>query len=318
MRLVTFMQQDRPKIGAILEEKYVVDLNAGSLSLERFGKKTAASQKDFADDMRQFLESGERAFKITRNVLDFARSQLAALPYWILPLQDVRLTAPIPNPSKVVAIGQNYRDHCLEQHAPIPERPIIFAKFPTAVIGQHESITWNPDLTQQVDYEAELAVVIGKRAKNVPQAKAYDYIAGYMNANDVSARDLQFGDKQWVRGKSLDTFCPLGPYLVTQDDVPDPHNLKIRAMLNGNVMQDSNTNNLIFNVPYLLEFITKAFTLLPGDIVLTGTPHGVGVFRDPQIFMKPGDTITIEIEHLGTLTNPVVEWGKEENYRNVI
>jgi acylpyruvate hydrolase len=223
-------------------------------------------------------------------------------------MKDVQLMAPIPNPSKVVAIGQNYRDHCAEQGVEPPERPIIFAKFPTSVIGPGESITWNPELTAQVDYEAELAFVIGQKARNVPQEKAFEYIAGYMNANDVSARDLQFGDRQWVRGKSLDTFCPTGPYLITKDEIVEPHALSIRSILNGTVMQDSHTSNLIFSIPYLLSYASRAFTLLPGDIILTGTPPGVGVFRDPKVLLKPGDTITIEVEHLGTLTNPVIEW----------
>jgi 2-keto-4-pentenoate hydratase/2-oxohepta-3-ene-1,7-dioic acid hydratase in catechol pathway len=167
---------------------------------------------------------------------------------------------------------------------------------------------WAPELTAEVDYEAELAVVIRQKARNVPQEEAFDYVAGYMNANDVSARDLQFGDRQWVRGKSLDTFCPTGPYLVTKDDIPAPHALSIRSILNGTVMQDSNTRNLIFDIPFLIAFASRAFTLLPGDILLTGTPPGVGVFRNPKVLLKPGDTITIEVEKLGSLTNSVVEW----------
>jgi 2-keto-4-pentenoate hydratase/2-oxohepta-3-ene-1,7-dioic acid hydratase in catechol pathway len=314
MRLVTFMQNGRAKLGVVLEHQYIVDLNMAYREFTRHRKTLSQSDVPFGADMRGFLEQGESSLQLANEVIAFVQEQVNAqtskksLPPWLLPEIEVKLTAPIPNPQKVVAIGQNYRDHCAEQGVPIPERPIIFAKFPTAINGPDEPITWNPDLTQQVDYEAELAVVIGKRAKNVSQEDAFEYIAGYMNGNDISARDLQFGDKQWVRGKSLDTFCPIGPYLVTKDEIPDPHHLAIRATLNSTVMQNSNTSNLIFGVPYLIEFITKAITLLPGDILLTGTPPGVGVFRKPPVLLKPGDTITIAVEGLGTLTNPVVEW----------
>ena len=310
MRLVTFMHDEFQTIGVVIEQQYVADLNGAYAELLRQHGKTTRSACPVAADMLDFLELGEPALEMAKEVVNFAQAQLkTARPEtfasWLIPLAAAKLLAPVPNPSKVVAIGQNYRDHCAEQNAPIPERPIIFAKFPTAIIGPGEPITWPPALTAQVDYEAELGVVIGKHAKNVAQAEAFDYVAGYLNGNDVSARDLQFGDRQWVRGKSVDTFCPLGPYLVTKDEIPEPHNLTIRSVLNGVVMQDSNTRNLIFNVPFLIEFITQAFTLLPGDIILTGTPHGVGMFREPKIFLQPGDTITIEVERLGTLTNPV-------------
>jgi 2-keto-4-pentenoate hydratase/2-oxohepta-3-ene-1,7-dioic acid hydratase in catechol pathway len=158
-----------------------------------------------------------------------------------------------------------------------------------------------------VDYEAELAVVIGRRARQVSADQALDYVAGYMNCNDVSARDLQFGDGQWVRGKSLDTFCPLGPWLVTRDEVPDPHSLSMRCTVNGAVLQDSTTAEMIFRVPELIEFASRAFTLLPGDVIATGTPDGVGVFRSPQVFLKDGDVVTVGIEGLGELTNHCVE-----------
>jgi len=302
MKLLTYIQDEQPLVGALLDETTVLDVNAAAYSL--------ASQKIDASSLKGVLEQGEAALQIIQELLDEARQsrQLYEISNFLIPLASVKLAAPIPNPSKVVAIGQNYIDHCREQNAPIPERPIIFAKFPTSVIGCGDAITWHPDLTKEVDYEAELGVVIGKRARCVRKEDAFDYVAGYLNANDVSARDLQFGDKQWVRGKSLDTFCPLGPYLVTKDEIPDPHNLRIRATLNSKVMQDSNTSNLIFRIPELIEFVSAAFTLLPGDILLTGTPPGVGVFRTPKVLMQPGDTITIEVEGLGTLTNPVAAW----------
>ena len=158
-------------------------------------------------------------------------------------------------------------------------------------------------VTQKVDFEAELAVVIRKEVYNCTEAEATETIFGYTCGNDVSARDLQFGDGQWVRGKSLDTFCPIGPWIVTPDDIPDPHSLKIRCMLNGRLMQDSNTNMIIFKVPTLISFFSRHFTLLPGDIILTGTPHGVGAFRDPSVYMKDGDEVTVEIEGIGRLVN---------------
>jgi 2-keto-4-pentenoate hydratase/2-oxohepta-3-ene-1,7-dioic acid hydratase in catechol pathway len=202
-----------------------------------------------------------------------------------------------------VAIGLNYMDHCREQNIKPPERPIIFCKFSTAVVGPGATIRWDPTLTQQVDYEVELGVVMGRTARRVAATEALAYVAGYTTCNDVTARDLQHGDRQWVRGKSLDTFCPLGPWLVTRDEVADPQDLSLRCTLNGQVMQDSTTAEMIFGVAYLIEFISRAFTLLPGDVIATGTPHGVGVFRSPQVFMKDGDVVTVEVEGLGQLTN---------------
>ena len=229
----------------------------------------------------------------------------AALGAQPIPLSEARIEAPIRRPGKIVAIGLNYLDHCLEQNLTPPERPTIFTKFSTAVNRPGGEIRWDPALTQQVDYEAELAVIIGRKARRVPVEEAYDYVFGYTCLNDVTARDLQRSDKQWVRGKSLDTFCPLGPVVVTADEIPDPHGLAIRAWVNGELRQESNTNQLIHNVPALIAFCSAAFTLEPGDIITTGTPGGVGVFRDPPVFLKPGDHVAVEIEGIGRLENPV-------------
>ena len=313
MKLVTFIRNNTSFPGIMLDKSSLLDLNAGYAAFHQ-SQGADDSEKPFAPTLKVLLEQGAAALKTAAEILQFAREQQqhgADTASYIMPLESVQLTAPVPNPQKIVAIGQNYRDHCLEQNAPIPEHPIIFTKFPTSIIGCGDSICWDPELTQKVDYEAELGVVIGKRARLVAAEDAFDYVAGYLNANDVSARDLQFGDKQWVRGKSLDTFAPLGPYLVTKDEISDPHNLRIRSILNGEVMQDSHTSNLIFTIPVLIEFISRAFTLLPGDIILTGTPPGVGVFREPQVLMKAGDTITVEVEGLGTLTNPVAAWKQQ-------
>ncbi len=244
-------------------------------------------------DVKSLIESG----------LDAAAEAAAAAQ--ALPLADVSLLAPILKPGKIVAIGLNYLDHCLEQGKTPPERPTIFTKFSTAVNHPGGDIRWDPSMTQMVDYEAELAVVIGKRAYRVGEEDAYEYVAGYTCLNDVTARDLQRGDKQWVRGKSLDTFAPMGPLLVTADELPDPHGLAIRCWVNGELRQESNTDQLIHTVPKLIAFCSHAFTLEPGDIITTGTPGGVGVYSDPPVFLKPGDEITVEIESIGRLQNRV-------------
>jgi 2-keto-4-pentenoate hydratase/2-oxohepta-3-ene-1,7-dioic acid hydratase in catechol pathway len=214
------------------------------------------------------------------------------------------MAPPIERPSKIVCVGLNYRDHAEEQGAPLPERPILFAKWPNALSGPGDPIVV-PAIAQQVDYEAELGVVVGSRVRGVSQENALEAVRGYLCLNDVSARDLQFADRQWTRGKSPDTFCPVGPELVPASQVPDPQALGIRAVLNGQVMQDSSTSNMVFGVAELIAFITQAITLEPGDVIATGTPAGVGAFRDPPVFMQPGDEVTIEIDGLGALTNPV-------------
>jgi len=215
----------------------------------------------------------------------------------------ISFAPPVINPSKIIAIGLNYRDHIKESKGKVPEQPVIFAKFPNSLTGHRGTITWNSSLTKKVDFEAELAVVIGKKVHACSQSEAMDAVFGYTCANDVSARDLQFGDGQWVRGKSLDTFCPLGPWIVTPEDISDPHVLAIRCWLNGQLMQDSNTGMMIFTLPELIAFAASNFTLLPGDIILTGTPHGVGTFRDPSVYMKNGDEVAVEIENIGRLVN---------------
>jgi 2,4-didehydro-3-deoxy-L-rhamnonate hydrolase len=212
---------------------------------------------------------------------------------------------PIERPGKIVCVGLNYRDHAEEQGAALPEEPLLFAKFPNALIGPGDAIVI-PPLVTKCDYEAELGVVIGTRVRGVSKESAFEAVLGYVCANDVSARDLQFSDGQWTRGKSVDTFCPVGPRLVPRDEITDPHELRIRAIVSGEVLQDSTTANLIFGVDEIISHASKTMTLEPGDLILTGTPAGVGVFRDPQRLLQPGDEVTIEIERVGSLTNPVV------------
>jgi 2-keto-4-pentenoate hydratase/2-oxohepta-3-ene-1,7-dioic acid hydratase in catechol pathway len=216
------------------------------------------------------------------------------------------LLAPIPSPGKVLCIGLNYRDHAKETGATIPTEPIVFSKFSSAIVGPGVPIVL-PRASQKVDYEAELVAVIGRRGKNISAANAAAHIAGYMNGNDVSARDWQIEKpgKQWLLGKTPDTFGPTGPYLVTADEIPDARRLSVRLRLNGQTMQDSSTTELIFSVPQLIEHISKVVTLEPGDVIFTGTPPGVGMARKPPVFLKAGDVVEVEIEGLGTLRNPV-------------
>jgi 2-keto-4-pentenoate hydratase/2-oxohepta-3-ene-1,7-dioic acid hydratase in catechol pathway len=207
-------------------------------------------------------------------------------------------------PQKIVCVGRNYRDHAEEGGSDVPTEPLLFAKWPNALIPSGTPIVI-PEICKNPDWEAELGVVIGRRARRVSEDDALNYVSGYVVANDVSGRDLQFGDGQWTRGKSLDTFCPVGD-LVPASEVPDPQALPIRALLNGEVMQDSNTSYMIFGVATVIAYITQGITLEPGDLIMTGTPAGVGAFRTPPVWLQPGDEITIEIDGLGSITNPVV------------
>ncbi|NGM70666.1 fumarylacetoacetate hydrolase family protein [Natronolimnobius sp. AArcel1] len=216
---------------------------------------------------------------------------------------EVTRHAPIDDPGKVVCVGLNYEDHAEEGDNPIPDEPVLFSKFPTTVNDPDGTISWDPDLTEKVDYEAELVIVIGEEARRVDEEDAFDHVAGYLVGNDVSARDLQHGDGQWVRGKSLDGFAPIGPELVTTDEVSDPHDLEIWAEVNGERLQDSSTSNFIFGIDELVSFCSQAFTLEPGDLIFTGTPPGVGVYREPPVLLEDGDSVTIGIEELGELTN---------------
>jgi 2-keto-4-pentenoate hydratase/2-oxohepta-3-ene-1,7-dioic acid hydratase in catechol pathway len=214
-----------------------------------------------------------------------------------------RLGPPIPNPSKIVCIGLNYADHAAEQNRPLPETPLLFSKASTALVGTGDPIVLPPH-EAKVDLEAELAVVIGRRGRRV-SGEWQSWVAGYMCFNDVSGRGAQYSDKQFFRGKSFDTFAPSGPFLATRDEIPDPHALAIQSTRNGFVMQNSNTGQLVFRIPALLEYITRGMTLLPGDIIATGTPAGVGVFRNPPVFLADGDRVEVSIERLGTLSNQV-------------
>ena len=217
------------------------------------------------------------------------------------------LLPPIPTPDKVICIGVNYRDHAIETGAEIPTEPVVFCKFSSAVVGHGEAIQL-PSVSDRVDYEAEFVVVIGKTAKNVSVDAAMDHVFGYTCGHDVSARDWQTGRPggQWLLGKTFDTFAPLGPCVVTKSELPDPSNVRVRMRLNGEVVQDSTTSQLIFDIPVLIAHLSQVTTLSPGDVIYTGTPPGVGVARKPPVFLKSGDECTVQIDGIGSLTNPCV------------
>ncbi|NPV53290.1 MAG: fumarylacetoacetate hydrolase family protein [Firmicutes bacterium] len=294
----------------------VIHLNAAYRArLAAEGEPCAGRLADalLPDDMVAFLEGGSRSLEAAAQAVEFAMAVAGAAGAvtgaglaggFVYSTDEVRTLAPIARPGKIICIGLNYRDHAAEVGSDLPAEPVLFSKFANAVAGPGDPIII-PPVTSQVDYEAELAVVIGRRGRDIPSDRAMEYVAGYTAFNDVSARDLQFRDGQWIKGKTLDAFAPMGPHLITRDEVPDPENLTIRLLLNGGVMQDSNTAQLIFGVRELIAYISSLMTLEPGDIIATGTPSGVGFKRKPPVFLKDGDVVTVEIEMVGRLTNPV-------------
>ncbi|WP_413123113.1 fumarylacetoacetate hydrolase family protein [Burkholderia orbicola] len=221
-------------------------------------------------------------------------------------LDACTLLSPVLAPSKILAIGLNYVPHAAEVEFEPPAKPLLFSKYPSSIIGPDAAISFNTKDTSQVDYEAEMGVIIGRTARNVAEHDALDYVFGYTACNDVSARDAQFSDGQWVRGKSFDTFFPLGPWIVTADEIPDPQALAISCHVNGQELQSANTREMIFGVAELISYFSRMITLEPGDVIASGTPAGVGFARKPQIFLRNGDVVTVEIERIGKLTNPVV------------
>jgi 2-keto-4-pentenoate hydratase/2-oxohepta-3-ene-1,7-dioic acid hydratase in catechol pathway len=304
MEIITFSIQEagrwqEPRVGALLNDEYLLDF-------ERVlaGAPRPANHLGWLDmDGSWFQKSRDKYESLAHD--PSALSQ-AAENGWLTKRSEAYWLAPVPRPGKLICIGLNYRDHAAESNMAIPERPVVFSKFTTAVIAPGEPVIL-PGTSTQVDYEAELAVVIGRRAKSVKADRAFEYVLGYTVFNDVSARDFQFADGQWQRGKSCDTFAPMGPKIVTTDAVPDPHKLAIKLHLNGQTMQDSNTNQLIFGVPELVAFLSETITLEPGDVIATGTPPGVGFARKPPVFLKAGDVMEVEIEGVGMLNNPVAE-----------
>lgn len=276
------------RIGSLLDDDRIADLTP-----EFFG--SGLSQTDIL-----------KCFDLELDFLTPAAHAIRSGAAQLFEREEVRLEPPVPRPGKIICIGLNYRDHAEESGMAIPSSPILFSKFGTSVIGPSDAIEL-PAESSEVDYEAELAVVVGRRARNVSAADAMNYVFGYMNFNDVSARDMQFADGQWQRGKSCDTFAPMGEFLATVDEIADPHDLRIGFRLNGASLQDSSTSQMIFRIPELIEFISRTITLEPGDVIATGTPPGVGFARTPKVFLKPGDLAEVEIEGLGVLRNPVIQ-----------
>jgi len=248
--------------------------------------------------MAELLAGGRDGLSAVRAAADRERIRRDGRP-----VTELDVLAPVPRPGKVVAIGRNYREHAAEEGAEQPGAPLIFAKFASSVVGPGDDIRWDPALTGQVDYEAELAVIIGTHARRVPVERAVEFVFGYTCLNDVSARDLQFGDGQWTRGKSLDTFCPMGPVLVTADELGDAGDLAIRCTVNGEQRQSARTSDLYFGVAEIVSHCSQAFTLEPGDVIATGTPAGVGAFRTPPVWLADGDEVVVEIERIGRLVS---------------
>jgi len=283
MRLISLRVDGIERLGVVLADGSAVDAND-------LGPPVPPT-------MTALVDGGDAALAELRAAV------AAAAPRTGRPIDAFDLAAPLGRVGKIIAVGKNYRDHAVEEGVAPPSEPLLFAKFPSAVIGPDDAIEWRASDTSKVDWEAELAVVMGRRARDVPAAAALDHVLGYACLNDISARDLQFGDGQWTRGKSLDTFCPVGPWLVTADEVPDPANLRIRCSINGQAVQDASTRDLVHGVPALIAFCSRFMTLEPGDVIATGTPGGVGAFRDPPWYLADGDEVVVDIEGIGRLRN---------------
>ena len=284
MRWVTVQTEEGPRACGVYQNEYV-DVNAADPALP--------------SSVRELLGLGHEYQRQAWQAL--GRGPVRHDP------ENVTLLAPVPDPRKIVCIGLNYLDHAKESGMEPPPEPILFSKYPTALLGHGGAIVLPPE-SSEVDYEAELVVVIGRGGRRIPRGRAMEHVGGYAVGHDVSARDWQLNKpgKQWMAGKTFDTFAPVGPELVTPDEAPDPHSLGIRLRLNGQTMQDSNTKQLIFGVDALIAYLSTVFTLEPGDLIFTGTPPGVGMARKPPVWLKPGDAVEVEIDGLGTLRNTVV------------
>lgn len=285
MKLAAFTINSQKHIGVVKGEKVI------SLTL--------LDGNQYPSCLKTFIEKSKELLPLAENLIE--RDSEDA----VFPISDVKLLPPIPSPEKIICVGLNYIDHCRETGMEPPSSPVIFSKYANAIVGHNDAVEI-PINSKEVDFEAELAIVIGKEAKRVTEEKANDYVFGYTIMNDISARDLQFKDGQWSRGKTADTFAPTGPVIVTKDEAGDPHSLSISLELNGEIMQDSNTSNLIFTIPQIISFLSQSMTLRPGDLIATGTPPGVGMGRDPKVWLKDGDKMSITIQNIGTLSNYVI------------
>lgn len=299
MKLITFSHDERIQLG-VLQDQVTIKLNTLSdLVAEKNGDDLR-----LPNNMLDLISLGKHGIDQIESLLSWLEDNDSYKNVVQIENSLIKVLAPISNPGKVVCVGNNYMDHCIEQNVEPPKQPMIFSKWASCIIGPNDTVIL-PEDSEQVDYEAELAVIIGKEGKDISEDQALDYIFGYTVMNDVSARDVQFKDVQWVRGKSYDTFAPLGPTIVTADEIKDPHNLDIKLTVNGETLQNSNTKNLIHKIPYIISYLSRGFTFKPGDVIATGTPHGVGVFRNPPIFLKRGDVCKIEIQNVGVLENTI-------------
>jgi 2,4-diketo-3-deoxy-L-fuconate hydrolase len=304
MRLYSFKRNGEQRIGAE-HDNQLVDLKAAAESLHREQGSVGIPAEVFLD-MLGLIRAGDAGMKAARQAFHYALERGRTNPSLKIPFPDLRLLAPIPRPGKILCSGINYLSHKEENpNAVLPESPFFFSKLPSAVIGPGAPII-HPRATTQMDYEVEFAVVIGKSMHHTPEDAVMARIAGYTILHDVSARDVQFKDNQITLGKNFDTFAPMGPCLVTTDEPIEPGNVRLRTFLNGQVMQDGSTRDWLFPLPRLLSLLSQVMTLEAGDVVSTGTPAGVGVFRKPPVFLKPGDRVVLEIETIGRLENPVV------------
>lgn len=294
MKLVTYQINEHPRLG-VLQANQVIDLKLAAQAANGGGRAVP-------DNMMTLLSAGPAGLNSIAEIIAAIEPGTTEVAH---PLEQVTLLPPVLQPGKVIALGRNYAAHAKEGGSEPPEYPMLFHKTAGALLGHGGKIVI-PPITTKVDYEGELAVIIGKRCKQVSPDKALDYVAGYTIANDVSARDLQRRTTQFTAGKMLDTFGPLGPALVTRDEVPDPGNLSLKTRLNGQLMQDGHTSDMIFSVPFTISYISQIATLHVGDVILTGTPEGVGFARTPPVFLKEGDVVEVEIEKLGKLINPVI------------
>lgn len=308
MKIVNYEWNGQNRTACVQEGK-VYDLNRAYESVlraEGHPRAEAWANVMVPHNIIEFLEGGDGTMELAKKSVEFVRSASGQMdPSGIVfSREDVRLKAPVLKPNKIICVGHNYKDHILEMGRELPEYPVAFAKFNNTIIGPEDDIPL-PDITNQLDYEAEFAIVIGRKARNVSYDEARDYVAGYTIANDITARDMQRRTIQWLQGKTLDGSAPLGPWLVTRDEIQDPHNLEVVLHVNGEERQRANTKNLVFNVNRLIEFFSEILTLEPGDVILSGTPGGVGFARNPQVFLKDGDEVRIEVENIGVLKNTV-------------
>ena len=298
--MVTYSRMGVPSIGVHLESGILDIPDAASY----FGRKYHVHGQSFPTTMLDLL-NWESGIEVVRQIVQRHEQTPSGERLLTRSLSSVKLDAPIPRPGKIVALGRNYLDHIKETGSEIPKFPVVFAKFPSCVIGPNDPIPI-PKISKQIDWEVELAIVIGKICKDVNENQCLDYIAGYTIINDVSARDLQRSDGQYVRAKSLDGFCPMGPCIVTKDELGDGSGLRMTTKINGVIKQESNTSQMMFNVPQIISYLSKSFALEPGDVISTGTPSGVGFMRKPPEFLKPGDEVEQFIEKIGFLHNPVI------------